>query len=117
MYLDKKYFYKALEPFENKHTPIYIDIPLSKDDLRYRIIFSWSHRKPNGDFNPLMSCQLIDTHQQGIKKYVARDLIFDCIKEGVTTQYKLYKYLEAWIKNAFLEKQNKKSVNGGYKND
>ena len=98
--LDKKWFYKALEPFANKHLPIFFDIPLNKTNPRYRIIYSWSSRKPNGDFNPIMSCQLIDTYKQGSKKYVVPDLLFDCIQEKVTTNYKLYKYLSAWIDEA-----------------
>lgn len=102
--LDKKWFYEALKPFSNKYLPIFIDIPLSKDDRRYRIIFDWSSRKPNGDFNPIMYCQLIDTTKQGWKKYVVPDLVFDCVKEGVTTDYKLYKYLSAWIDKAFEKK-------------
>ena len=103
MHLDKKHFYKALKAFTNKHLPIFIDIPLNEKDLRYRIIYSWSSRKPNGDFNPIMSCQLIDTYKQGSRKYIVPDLVFDCIKEGVTTDYKLFKYLSAWIDKAFQD--------------
>ena len=99
--LDKKWFYENLKGFNNKYLPINIDIPLNKENLRYRIIFNWSCRKPNGDFNPIMSCQLIDTTKQGYYKYVVPDLIFDCVKENVTTDFKLYKYLDLWINKAF----------------
>lgn len=98
--LDKKWFYEQLKQFSNKHLPIYIDIPISKENLRYRIIYSWTSRKPNGDFNPIMSCQLIDTSKQGWNKYVVPDLIFNCQKENVTTDFKLYKYLSKWIDEA-----------------
>ncbi|MBQ2389609.1 MAG: hypothetical protein II305_06105 [Clostridia bacterium] len=98
--LDKEYFYEQLKPFSNKYLPIHFDCPISKENLRFRIIFSWHSRKPNGDFNPIMSCQLVDTFKQGIKKYVVPDLIFDCKEEGVTTDFKLYKYLSKWIDNA-----------------
>ena len=98
--LDKKWFYDALKPFSNKYLPIFIDIPLSKDDRRYRIVFDWSSRTPSGKFNPMMYCQLIDTTKQGPRKYVVPDLLFDCMKEGVTTDYKLYKYLASWIDKA-----------------
>ena len=98
--LDKKWFYESLKPFTNKYLPIFIDIPLSKENPRYRIIFDWSSRTPSGKFNPMMLCQLIDTTKQGFRKYVVPDLLFDCVKEGVTTDYKLYKYLSAWIDDA-----------------
>lgn len=101
--LDKTWFYEHLKGFENKHLPINIDIPISKDELRFRIIFNWHSRKPNGEFNPIMSCQLIDTRKQGWRKYIVPDLIFDCIKEGVSTDYKLFKYLSKWIDKAFSE--------------
>ena len=98
--LNKQWFYEQLKPFKNKHLPIFFDTTLNKTNLRYRIIFSWTSKKPNGDFNPLMSCQLIDTYKQGSKKYVVPDLIFDCVKEKVTTDYKLFKYLSSWIDEA-----------------
>lgn len=98
--LDKKWFYEFLKGFENKYLPIFINIPLSPEDTRYRIIFSWTSMKPNGDFNPIMSCQLLDTYKQGSHQYVVPDLLFDCIKENVTTDYKLYKRLSAWISEA-----------------
>lgn len=98
--LDKQWFYENLKPFSNKHLPIFFDMPLNKSNFRYRIVFSWTSRKPNGDFNPMMSCQLIDTHKQGSKKYVVPDLLFDCQKEKVNTDYKLFKYLSAWVDEA-----------------
>ena len=103
MKIDKAYFYENLKQFTNKYLPIFIDMPISKDNLRYRIIYSWTSRKPNGDFNPIMYCQLIDTTKQGINKYVVPDLIFDCKKEGVTTDFKLYKFLSKWVENALTE--------------
>ena len=106
--LNKQWFYENLKRFTNKHLPIHIDISLSKEDLRYRIIYSWTNIKPNGDFNPIMSCQLIDTSKGGRDRYVVPDLIFDCVKEGVTTDYKLYKYLSKWIDEA-LKKEIKKN--------
>lgn len=98
--LDKALFYDNLKDFSNKHLPIFFNMPINRSNLRYRIIFSWSSRKPNGDFNPTMSCQLIDTFKQGYNKYVVHDLLFDCVKEKVTTDFKLYKYLAAWVENA-----------------
>ena len=98
--LDKKWFYENLKGFENKHLPIFIDMSICKETLRYRIIFSWASRKPNGEFNPIMSCQLIDTHKNGPSRYVVPDLIFDCVKENVATDYKLYKFLSDWIDKA-----------------
>lgn len=46
---------------------------------------------------------LIDTTKQGINKYVVPDLIFDCKKEGVTTDFKLYKFLSKWVENALAD--------------
>lgn len=109
MTLDKKWFYEQLKPFgANKYTPIYIDMPLNKNDTRYRLIFDWSPLKPNGEFNKMMSAQLIDTHKTvSTGKYIVPDLWFDCIKENVTTDYKLYKYLKQWIDTAFKNIENK----------
>lgn len=95
--LDKKWFYENLKRYANKHIPIFMDISLSQTDLRYRIIYSWTNILPDGRFNPMMSCQLIDTTKGGMYKYVVPDLYFDSIKEGVTTDYKLYKYLSTWV--------------------
>lgn len=100
MRLNKAWFYENLKPFANPHLPIHIDIPISKEELRYRIVFSWTSRKPNGDFNPIMSCQLVDTTKQGWNKYVVPDLIFDCKEELTTTDFRLYKFLAKWVENA-----------------
>ena len=106
--LDKKLFYERLAPFANKHTPIFIDMPINRDELHIRLIFDWTHQKPNGDFNPFMSAQLIDiTKSVGHGKYITPDLYFNSIKEGVTTQYKLYKYLNAWSEKALMEGSGK----------
>ncbi len=104
MKLDKAWFYQNLKPFANRHLPIHMDIPISKYNLRYRIIYSWSSRTPNGSFNPTMSCQLIDTTKQGWNKYVVPDLIFDCKKEGITTDYKLYRFLSKRVECALAER-------------
>lgn len=104
--LDKKWFYENLKGFENPNLPISINMSISKENLRYRIIFNWTSRKPNGDFNPIMSCQLIDTTKQGYHQYVVPDLIFDCIKEDVITDFKLYKYLDLWINEAIKKYEN-----------
>ena len=102
--LDKSLFYERLAATgNNKFTPIFIDMPLSRDDVRFRLIFSWTNIKPNGEFNPMMSAQLIDTYKQGGKKYIVPDLLFDCRKENTTTRYRLYKYLSAWIDAALSE--------------
>jgi len=110
--LDKKWFYENLKPFANPHLPIHIDIPISKENLGYRIIFSWQSKKPNGDFNPIMSCQLIDTTKQGWHKYVVPDLIFNCKEKGTTTDYKLYKYLAKWVEDALATYQTEKGGEG-----
>lgn len=110
MKLDKAWFYESLKPFKNPYLPIFFDMSISKDNLRYRIIFSWTSQKPNGDFNPIMSCQLIDTTKQGSQKYVVPDLLFDCIKEGVTTDFKLYKFLSKWVENALVTQTEKGGV-------
>jgi len=95
--LDKKLFYEHLKPFANKHLPIVINMPLNPHDVRYRLIFDWSSRKPNDEFNPIMYAQLLDTTKQGYHQYVVPDLIFNGPNEGVTTDYKLWLYLDQWI--------------------
>lgn len=100
---DKEWFYENLKGFENKYLPIFIDITLNRHEIRYRLIFSWTAYLPSGKFNPMMSAQLIDTTKQGSQKYVVPDLIFNSIEEGVTTDFKLYKYLRKWIENALQQ--------------
>ena len=104
--LNKKWFYENLKSFDNPSLLIYIDMTLDKNKFRYRLHFSWDNKKPNGKFNPIMSAQLLDITKQGSKKYVAKDLIWDCQKEDTTTSYKLYKlykFLNKWIENAIRE--------------
>lgn len=103
--LDKTWFYNHLSKFNDKYVPIFIDIPINKENMRYRLIYSWRNIKPDGSFNPLMSCQLVDITKQGWNKYVVPDLNFDCIKENTTTQYKLFKYLSNWIDKALKEER------------
>ena len=91
--LDKKKFYQKLKPFANKHLPINFFFRFGG---HYEIVFNWQGEKPNGDFNPMMYAQLIDSNISGSKKYVVPDLIFDCQKEGATTDYKLFKFLDSW---------------------
>lgn len=98
--LNKKLFYESFEPFKNKYLPIFFDMPISKEEKRFRIVFSWKSEKPDGKFNPIMSCQLIDTSKDGANEYIVPDLIFDCIENHITTDFKLYKYLNNWIINA-----------------
>ena len=98
--LDKKLFYDVLKPFTNKHIPINF---FFRFGTHYELIFNWENRRPNGDFNPKMNAQLIDLSKQGYHKYVVPDLIFDCQKEKVTTDYKLYKYLDKWVTAALAQ--------------
>ena len=103
MTLDKKWFYENLKGFgSNKFTPIYMDIPLNKEDTRYRLIFDWNPRKSDGSFNPLMLAQLIDTQKSvGHGKYIVPDLFFNCFEKGILSDFKLYKFLKKWIEEAF----------------
>lgn len=90
--IDKKNWYKAFEQFTNRNVPIFLFFDFS----HYTIIFDWTSIKPDGSFNPIMSAQLIDRNKSGSGKYVTKDLIWDCRKEGTTTDYKLYRYLNKW---------------------
>lgn len=102
MKLDKKWFYKFLKENTNKYLPIYIDMSLTPDDLRYRLHFSWENIRPNGEFNPMMVAQLIDTTKQGWEKYIVPDLHFNCLEEDTTTDFKLYKFLNRWIESCIF---------------
>ena len=101
MTLDKQLFYEYLANFSNKHLPIYIDMPINRNELHIRLIFSWTSKRPNGEFNPMMYAQLVDTTKTvSAGKYILPDLVFDCFEKGVISQYKLYKYLKAWVESA-----------------
>ena len=101
--LEKELFYKYLKTksnCENKYKPIFFFMPISSEELHYELVFDYTSHKPDGTFNPIMYAQLIDKRENGIKKYIVPDLVFDCIKEKVTTDYKLYNFLNAWISKA-----------------
>ena len=114
--LDKKLFYQYLKTesnIDNKYKPIFFFMPISSKELYYELVFDFTSHKPDGSFNPIMHAQFIDKRQNGIKKYIVPDLHFDCIKEKITTDYKLYKYLNAWITKAlknYEKKEDKKCI-------
>lgn len=95
-YLEKKPFYDKIKKFENRHTPIFFFHDFGSKN-QYTICFDWSHEKPDGTKNFTASCQLYDNRKSGAGKYIAEDLIFDMLKEGITTDYKLYIFLRDWI--------------------
>lgn len=103
--LDKKMFYAQLELFENKHESILIDMPINKENWNIRLIYDWTPKKMNGEFNPIMYAQLVDvTKTVGHGKYIVPDLFFNAVDLGITTDYKLYKFLNKQIEEAFERK-------------
>ena len=98
-YLNKKEFYKHLSMVD-KYEQFLFTIEIDFERPRFELHFDWSSKKPNGKFNPIMSAQLIDRYKTGFRKYVTKDLFWDCIKEGTTTQYKVWKKLNDWVKIA-----------------
>lgn len=107
MKLDKEMFYLFLKPFaKNKSVPIFFDMPINKENLHIRLIFCWNSQRVCGGTNPIASAQLVDTTKTvGHGKYVVPDLTFDMIEQRITTDYKLYKFLNKWVKNAFKEEE------------
>lgn len=98
LHLSKKDFYHQLSRFPNKHTAINIDMPVNwVIGKRFRLHFYWRNKSANGSFDPIMSAQLLDLEKHGPKTYVVPDLIFDCIEERISTDYRLYKRLDKWI--------------------
>lgn len=95
-FLKKGPFYDALKPFANKHLNIFFFHDFG-DENQYTICFAWSHKTPSGKSNFKASCQLYDNRKSGPKKYICEDLFFDMIEQGVTTDYKLYKFLRDWV--------------------
>lgn len=92
--LDKNSFYNAFIGFENKHLPININIPINKNTPYIYLSFYWNSQTINGKFNPIMTASLIDIRND---TNILNDLVFDCVKEKITTDYKLYKKLNDWI--------------------
>lgn len=107
MKLDKEMFYQFLKPFaKNKSVPIFFDMPINKENLHIRLIFNWHPQKVYGGTNPIASAQLVNTTKTvGHGKYVVPDLTFDMIEQRITTDYKLYKFLNKWVENAFKEEE------------
>ena len=97
--INKESFYEQLKPFAHKNIPIRLVIRFGE---HYELLFSWERRIRLGEYTP-MYAQLIDMRKSGSNKYVAPDLDFDPIKEGITTDYRLYKYLCKWVNNAMKE--------------
>lgn len=107
--IDKKMFYERFQGFENKYVPIDINMPLCNGSA-YRIVYYWASRLPDGKFNPIMNCSLIDTERQGLEQYIAPDLVFDCIKENVTTDFRLYRFLDKWVTEAVLAHEKRRKI-------
>lgn len=105
--LDKAKFYEALKPFAKTHTGIDFNIRFGD---HYELIFSWRDTKPNGDLDPIMHVQLMDTKIDGFRKYVVPDLVLDAEKEGVDTDYKLYKRLNQWATEAIAMRDKNQGV-------
>ena len=115
--LSKSEFYQELSRFPNKHTSIYIDMPINHViGGRFRLHFSWRHIRPDGSFDPVMSAQLLDMTKHGPNVYVVPDLLFDCIKENVTTDYRLYKHLDKWVKKSIEEYLSDEAAMKGERN-
>ena len=98
-YLNKKEFYKYLS-MVGKYEQFLFTIEIDFERPRFELHFDWSSKKPNGEFNPIMSAQLIDRYKNGFRKYVAKDLVLNCIKEDTTTQFKVWKKLNDWVENS-----------------
>lgn len=99
--LDKKLFYDAFNGLKNKYLPISINIPINKNTPYVHLSFYWNSQTINGRFNPIMTASLIDVRND---KNISKDLVFDCLEEQVTTDFKLYKKLNSWITESLQEK-------------
>lgn len=96
-FLKKDGFYKKLKAFAgNKHMSIFFFHDFGNEN-QYTMCFDWSPKTPSGKDNFTASCQLYDNRKSGSKKYICDDLIFDMLKQGITTDYKLYKFLRDWV--------------------
>jgi len=102
--LDKSKFYAAIPPIAKTSAGINFFIRFGG---HYELVFNWPVTKPSGEFDPIMIAQLIDLQIEGPKKYVVPDLRIDAIKEGITTDYKLFRRLNRWVTDAI---QTKKEV-------
>lgn len=98
-YLDKKEFYKYLS-MVGKWESFFFTIRLNVENQRFELHYDWSSKTASGKFNPIMTAQLIDTKKNGFRKYVTPDLHWDCIKEKTTTQFTVWKKLNAWVEKA-----------------
>ena len=112
--IPKQAFYDQLEPFASKYLPIHFFYNFG-DNQRYCLVYDWASRKPNGDFDPIMLAQLYDNRISGAKKYIVPDLIWDCREKNTTTEYKLWKWLNAWA-TAALDEYEKGSDQNGFCN-
>lgn len=101
-FLKKDDFYKKLKSFSsNKHLSIFFFHDFGKEN-QYTICFSYAPKTPSGKDNFTASCQLYDNRKSGPEKYICGDLIFDLLKQGVTTDYKLYKFLRDWVQENII---------------
>lgn len=99
--IDKNKWYQAFKPFaKNKHTSIRIFFDFDSDNGKYCLVYDWSSKTAWGAFNPKMYAQLYDRCVSGSRKYITPDLVWDCREENTTTDYRLYKFLDAWAAKA-----------------
>lgn len=99
----KEQFYKMIKP-EAKN-PAYISTYMHFDK-HYTLNFGLANRT---DEKVIVDCQLINrnTDKTYTEKYICADLHIDCIKQGITSDYKLFNFLEKHYAKAIAEYEDK----------
>ena len=102
--LDKKKFYENLRK-RGRYNEIFFFMPIDENENRYEMMFDWTDKLPNGEFNPIMTAKLIDKRKTRRERQIA-EINFNCIEKGVITDYKLYKFINGWIETTILQNQD-----------
>ena len=103
--LNKELFYEQLKQFAINKLPIYISMPININS-KYKINLSENRiTSEKVNFNTDFNLQVLDTTKSGYNKYLCNDISFNLIKEGITSDYKLYKHINKILEN-LLEEQD-----------
>lgn len=100
--LDKKKFYEQLKQFTNKYIPIFIDMRVNENS-KYKIILDEYRTTVDKNMKLDFTLQIIDTTKNGYEKYICKDINFNLVKEGITSDYQLYKHIDKILREKIGE--------------
>lgn len=96
--LDKNKFYEQLKLAKHKYVPIFIQMPIGES--KYSIILD-EFRNTTDKLEHQYILQIFDRTISGYKKYICKDIKFNLLNEKITSDYKLYRFINKKIQEVF----------------